>query len=222
MEQLSVVISGFDAYENVDVNPSREVPLELEKTGVTLPEGDEWSGVKVTSVILPLSFAASWPLLLDTIRQARPQVIIATGLKRRNRGIALERCATNLMDADKPDADNVQPRRTPIDPTAPAAYWTQLPLRKILSMFAEQKIPATLSSDAGTFICNSLFYQLLNWSVNKGGVLAGFLSFPLINESGDEGGLGIPLAQMELAARDVVEAAARYYARPSDSLLELV
>lgn len=27
----------------------------------------------------------------------------------------LERCATNLMDAIKPDADNVIPRREPID-----------------------------------------------------------------------------------------------------------
>lgn len=41
------------------------------------------------------------------------------------------------MDAIKPDADNVIPRREPIDPNGPAAYWTRLPLRSILNDFAD-------------------------------------------------------------------------------------
>lgn len=90
----------------------------------------------------------------------------------------LERCATNLMDAIKPDADNVIPRREPIDPNGPAAYWTRLPLRSILNDFTDDSIPATLSSDAGTFVCNSLFYNLLNWTATQEQVLGGFVSFP--------------------------------------------
>ena len=90
----------------------------------------------------------------------------------------LERCATNLMDAIKPDADNVIPRREPIDPNGPAAYWTRLPLRSILNDFTDDSIPATLSSDAGTFVCNSLFYNLLNWTATQERVLGGFVSFP--------------------------------------------
>ena len=79
----------------------------------------------------------------------------------------LERCATNLMDAIKPYADNVIPRREPIDPNGPAAYWTRLPLRSILNDFTDDSIPATLSSDAGTFVCNSLCYNLLNWTATQ-------------------------------------------------------
>lgn len=71
------------------------------------------------------------------------------------------------MDAAKPDADNVIPLRRPIDPEGPAAYWTRLPLRSILHDFAKHEIPAALSSDAGTFVCNSLFYHLLNWSAGQ-------------------------------------------------------
>ena len=71
------------------------------------------------------------------------------------------------MDAIKPDADNVIPRREPIDPNGPAAYWTRLPLRSILNDFTDDSIPATLSSDAGTFVCNSLFYNLLNWTATQ-------------------------------------------------------
>ncbi|OZG53526.1 pyroglutamyl-peptidase [Pseudoscardovia suis] len=216
MERFDVVISGFDAYKGVDVNPSREVAQALARDGV--PDPPTGASIHVTSVLLPMSFAKAWPLLLGTIDEVRPRIVIATGLKRASRSIALERCATNIMDADKPDADNAQPRRVPIEPGAPAAYWTQLPLRGILNVFAEQGIPATLSSDAGTYVCNSLFYRLLNWSAGRGDALAGFVSFPTVNESGDYR-IGIPLGQMITATQDVVRSAVEYCQKaPKDAL----
>ena len=113
--------------------------------------------ISVTTVTLPVSFANACPMLLNAIEQANPDIVIATGLKRSARGVLLERCATNLMYAAKPDADNVLPPRRPINPDAPAAYWTRLPLRSFLRVFAKHELPAALSSDAGTFVCNSLF-----------------------------------------------------------------
>ncbi|MDO5688016.1 pyroglutamyl-peptidase I [Pseudoscardovia radai] len=217
MEQFDVVISGFDPYEGIDVNPSREVVRILERDGV--PDPPEGTSVRVTGVLLPMSFSKAWPAMLRTIESVHPRIVIATGLKRRKRSIALERCATNIIDADKPDADNMQPRRTPIDPSSPAAYWTQLPLRDILNDFAAHKIPATLSSDAGTFVCNSVFYSLLNWSAAQHDMLAGFISFPPVNETRD-GGAGIPLGQMVEAARIVACDAVNYYRRSAASSLE--
>ena len=34
MQQLNVVICGFDHYENIDVNPSYEVPEALVRDGI--------------------------------------------------------------------------------------------------------------------------------------------------------------------------------------------
>lgn len=84
----------------------------------------------------------------------------------------------------KPDADNVIPPRRPINPEGPAAYWTRLPLRSILRDFAKHEIPAALSSDAGTFVCNSLFYHLLDWSAaQEKRILSGFVSLPIVTSS---------------------------------------
>ncbi|RDX25110.1 peptidase C15, partial [Bifidobacterium breve] len=124
--------------------------------------------------------------------------------------------ATNLMDTAKPDADNVTPRREPIDPDGPAAYWTRLPLRSILNDFADDSIPATLSSDAGTFVCNSLFYNLLNWTATQERVLGGFVSFPLVGLAHSSQN-GLLLEQQIAAGRDVVREAVRYYLKPSSS-----
>ena len=188
MQQINIVISGFDPYEGVDVNPAMLVPQALAERWRD-PSADEAGcddllqdvDVAISTVMLPVSFANAWPALLDTIEKAQPDIIIATGLKRSSRGILLERCATNLMDAAKPDADNVIPSRRPINPEGPAAYWTRLPLRSILKDFAKHEIPATLSSDAGTFVCNSLFYHLLDWSARQDRrILSGFVSLPIV------------------------------------------
>ncbi|TPF86845.1 peptidase C15 [Bifidobacterium sp. UTCIF-37] len=211
MQQLSVVISGFDHYDDVRVNPSYEVPKALAEKGV---DGLDDVELAISAVSLPVSFAKAWPTLRETIEAAHPNIVIATGLKHAARGVMLERCATNLMDAAKPDVDNMTPRRAPIDPNGPAAYWTRLPLRSILADFTRDGIPATLSSDAGTFVCNSLFYNLLNWASGQDKVLAGFVSFPLINESRHPQH-GLPLRHLVTAGADVVRDSVRYYRRPT-------
>ena len=118
------------------------------------------------------------------------------------------------MDAAKPDADNVIPPRRPIDPEGPAAYWTRLPLRSILHDFAKHEIPAALSSDAGTFVCNSLFYHLLNWSAGQERrILSGFVSLPIVNGRPHERGLSIE--QQTAAVDDVLRESVRYFLQPS-------
>lgn len=91
-----------------------------------------------------------------------------------------------------------------------------MPLRSILADFTRHGIPASLSSDAGTFVCNSLFYNLLNWSSSQPRVLSGFVNFPML-ASADSAQLGLPMDQQIEAGRDVVREAVRYYLQPSSS-----
>ncbi len=234
MEQIKVIVAGYDHYEGVDVNPSSQVSQALAEHGmesmrkVGPTEEDPLEGVDLTisSVIMPVSFAKAWPILHEAIERVHPDIIIATGLKRRARGIAMERCAVNLKEDDASDRDNLGEKesqdavrrtsRLPIDPQGPAAYWTRLPLRAILHDFGTCGIPATLSSDAGTYVCNALFYNLLAWAAGHKDVLAGFVSLPLVNESGGQE-RGLPLDQQIQAVREVVNETIRYYRRPSSS-----
>jgi pyroglutamyl-peptidase len=221
MEHVHVVISGFDPYEGVEVNPAVEIPRRLSHEGLGAGDDaydDSISGVDVTihAVQLPVSFANAWPTLLGTLEAIQPDIVIATALKSQARGILLERCARNLMDAHRPDVDDALPSRLPIDPQGPAAYWTRLPLRSIIDDFTEHAIAATLSSDAGTFVCNSLFYNLLHWSASQKRVLSGFVSFPSLTQS-EHSQHGLSLNQQLTAGRDIVREAIRYYLQPSSS-----
>lgn len=222
MQQINVIISGFGPYEDLSVNPSYEVPAALAKAEycdqLQLPEDVH---VNVTAVTLPISFANAWPELLAAIERENADIVIATGVKHAARGVQLERCATNVIDANKPDADNHRPQRMPIVDNGPAAYWTRLPLRMILQCFAHDRIASTLSSDAGTYVCNSLFYQLLHWSANQSNqenkrILSGFVSFPPVVSSRDVRH-GLMLQQQIEAGKDILREGVRYYMQPSSS-----
>lgn len=219
MERINVVVCGFDHYDGIGVNPAYEVPKALAEVGMPVDDDDALAdvAVNISAVTMPVSFTKAWPTLLEAIEATQPQIVVAMGLKRAARGIALERCATNRVSDDRPDADNMTPQRDTIDPQGPAAFWTRLPLRAILADFTADNIPATLSSDAGTYVCNSLFYQLLDWSVEQERVVAGFVSLPQVNESGNRATPGLPLSQQIRAGQDVIRQAVRYWREPSSA-----
>ncbi|MFD0704325.1 pyroglutamyl-peptidase I [Alloscardovia venturai] len=205
MSSIRVVVCGFESYEGIDVNPSKLVAQSVADEGITLAD----TTVSVTSVLLPMSFQHAWPTLKKTLDEVQPHLILATGLKRNSRTVALERCAKNIIDASHPDADNAQPRKEPVIEGGPQAYWTCLPLRAISKKFAEHDIPVTFSSDAGTFVCNSLFYELLDWASKQPGAAAGFMSFPQVE---NHVGYAKPmkLGMMIDAARDVITTSIEY------------
>ncbi|RBP97613.1 peptidase C15 [Bifidobacterium aemilianum] len=231
MQEIKVVISGFNPYEGIKVNPSYEVPKAIAERGLLPLKASDQDfddpladvNLTINSVSLPISFEDAWSNLQETIEATQADIIIATGLKRAARGMLLERCATNLMDRIAPAqngiADGSQPI-TPIKPEGPAAYWTRLPLHSIMDDFNGRGIPATLSSDAGTFVCNSLFYNLLDWTAGQKHKLAGFLSFPIVNESAHSQH-GLPLDQQIQACSDLVRQTVRYYLQPSSGAILL-
>ncbi|GGI13969.1 peptidase C15 [Galliscardovia ingluviei] len=209
MRRMHVVVCGFEHYDGLDVNPCVEVVQALTTQEFAVPHE---VSVEVVPVLLPTSFQHAWPKLREAVNSVHADIVLATGVKSRAHSVALERCATNLIDANRPDADNVQPRKVPIDANGPAAYWTRLPLRAIFHEYGTANIPAVLSSDAGTFVCNSLFYQLLHWNAEQDQCLSGFLSFPPVNAA-TEFSSGISIEQMISAGRIAVQQTLTYALR---------
>ena len=87
-------------------------------------------------------------------------------------------------------------------------------MRAILRDFTAADIPATLSSDAGTYVCNSLFYHLMHWNAGRRRVLSGFVSFPKVAQSAHSQ-QGLTLECQVAACRSVVRETIRYHLSPS-------
>lgn len=212
MRTYKVVVSGFEPFKPTDgPNPSGEVAqLMTQEDYIATISELTGADIEVHTALLPLSFDKAWPTLLHSIEEVKPDIVVSLGLKLHARGVNLERCAINMIDADKPDAYNVQPRKVAVLSDGPAAYWTKLPLRRIIQAFASAHIPASLSSDAGTYVCNALFYQLMEWCSHTPDILAGFVSLPRINET-ERNQNGLPLREMADACTHVIAQTADYF-----------
>jgi pyroglutamyl-peptidase len=156
------------------VNPSNEACRRL--------EGETFNGYSVTVETIPLRYDEVKPRLLEAIEKHYPSAIICTG-QSGAATINLERVAINVADARIPYNCGAQPTDKPIVDSGPAAYFTKLPMRRLLKALKLAGIPATLSNSAGTFGCNHIFYELMHYLDETGsGIPAGFIHVPPLPE----------------------------------------
>lgn len=88
--------------------------------------------------------------------------MIAVGQAGGRHHITPERVAVNLDDDRIPDHDGNQPIDETISSEGPAAYWTRLPVKRMVELLKDPNIPASVSDTAGTIVCNHIFYGLMD------------------------------------------------------------
>lgn len=151
---LKVLVTGFDPFGGEQVNPAYEAVKRLP---------DEIDGGTIIKLELPTAFDASCIQLKEAIELHRPDVVLCVGQAGGRAKLAVERVAVNLRDARIPDNAGVQPVDEPVRPGGANAYFSNLPVKAIVSGLEAQGIPAYVSYTAGTYVCNSLMYTLLDW-----------------------------------------------------------
>ncbi|MFH1180770.1 MAG: pyroglutamyl-peptidase I [Candidatus Bathyarchaeota archaeon] len=170
----TIMLTGFEPFGGSHINPSIEACKPL--------DGKLINGVKIKVVQIPLRYDEVKPDLIKAIEEIKPVAVICTG-QAGSSIINLERVAINVADARLPYNCGTQPVDKTIDPTGPTAYFSKLPLRKLLSALTEAKIPAVISNSAGTFGCNHIFYELMHYiSESHIDIPAGFIHVPSLPE----------------------------------------
>lgn len=166
-----VLLTGFEPFDGETVNPSAEVVRVLDRECV--------GGHRVVGAVLPVAFAATLPLLEDLIERHRPVLAIALGQAGGRSEISIERIAINLVDARIPDADGLQPVDAAVIEGAPFACSTQLPAKAIALHLRALGIPAALSLSAGSYVCNQVFFALVqSLGARLPGARGGFVHLP--------------------------------------------
>lgn len=168
----TVLLTGFEPFENEPLNPSWEAVRRL--------EGAVVEGHTVATVCLPVVFGEALEALQQAMDVVQPALVLAVGQAKGIAGLQLERVALNLEDARIPDLAGRQPVDRPVVPGAPAAYFTTLPVKAMLAALVAEGIPAHLSHSAGTFVCNHVFYGLCHRLASHPGQRGGFLHIPLL------------------------------------------
>ena len=149
---MRILLTGFNSFQGVRVNPSEQVVQELASRRRSKP------GVELITAVLPTEYLAATRQIRKLIRNARPDAVICLGVASKRDHISLERVALNLDDDRTADNRGLIRRGRKIAPNGPDVYWSSLPLARLQQALRSNRIPAEVSNHAGTFLCNHAFY----------------------------------------------------------------
>lgn len=175
----TVLLTGFKPFAGDTENPTERAVREV---------ASRWNGEsRLVAEVLPVEFEGAAVRLRALIDEHSPDVIICTGLAANRDRISVERVAVNLIDA--PIADNAghQPRDTSVIDGAPAAYFATLPVKAIVAAVAASGIPAGESLSAGSYVCNTAMYTVLDAAASH--TKAGFVHVPFATDTNSPNGI---------------------------------
>ncbi|NMP26316.1 pyroglutamyl-peptidase I [Rahnella sp. SAP-1] len=171
-----VLVTGFEPFDGERVNPSWEVVKKLNDL--------QLSGVNIVVRQLPCVFGKAIEALNSAIDEVDPLMVLCVGQAGGRVEISVERVAINVIDARIPDNAGQQPVDEVIVAEGPAAYFSLLPIKAVVSGLREAGIPAMVSQTAGTYVCNHVMYGLLHRLAqgNCKAVKGGFIHIPYLPE----------------------------------------
>lgn len=170
---MKIIVTGFDPFGGETINPSIECVKAL----------PEIEGVELIRLELPTVFKESAKRLNEVINDVKPDAVLSVGQAGGRPGITMERIAINVDDARIPDNISQQPIDEAIQLDGEAAYFSTLPIKRIVKAIREAGFSAEVSNSAGTFVCNHIMYQAL-FAATKADkpFKAGFMHIPFIPE----------------------------------------
>lgn len=171
---MKALVTGFEPFGGDRINPSLLAVGRLKR---------RISGVAVHTARLPCSFAHSAGLLRAAIEETKPDIVLCVGLAGGRAELCLERVAINVQDARIKDNDGRQPIDKPVVKDGPAAHFATLPVKACVAEMRKAGLPAAVSNTAGTFVCNHIFYALMDIAAGHPlPMRGGFLHVPYIPE----------------------------------------
>jgi len=198
VRHLRIIITGFKPFMSHDVNPTEEI--------ISILPGQIY-GNEIIRLLLPVEFDNSFDVLKEAIIKYKPNVVIALGLAGNRKAISLERVAINVDHSTAPDNIGNTPNHKTIIKSGMNAYFSTLPLDDIVLKLKQKNINVEISNTAGTYVCNNLFYHLMNYiEENNLNIKAGFVHVPLMDEQlKSKGNFSMPLSTMVEGVIDLIK-----------------
>lgn len=165
---MKILISGFKPFLGEKINPSQKLALDLQ---------NQFS--EVVSIILPVEFKQSFWLLEREIQNVEPDFVIMLGQAGDRKNICFEKIGLNWIQTQNADEVGIKPEAGPIEKSEALALMSTFPIEKHFDILKERNYPVEISFSAGTFVCNDLYFRVLNEFKNVKSV---FIHVPLVEE----------------------------------------
>lgn len=175
-----LLLTGFEPFLDFTLNPTMKVVEELDNASI--------GEYQVIGRILPVDFAKAGEMIIDLIKEIKPDAVVSLGLAAGRFKMTPERLAINLKDGPVDNEGN-QPVDEPVQLEGAAGYLSTLPIRKMVSQMIEEGLPADISNSAGAYLCNNVMYETLHYAnIHKKAIPSGFIHMPASHELAIEHG----------------------------------
>jgi pyroglutamyl-peptidase len=172
---IKILISGFTTFSSHAENSSEIIAKLFKSTPI--------KGFETQVVILPVTFSESFKTLNKAMNDFLPDYVLCLGLGSNRKAINLEKVAINLIHSDIADNEGVLHQDQWILKDGPSAYFATLPLEEMRKL--QTPFPVEMSFTAGTYVCNYVMYESLNF-LKDSKVKAGFIHLPHLEKNKDK------------------------------------
>jgi len=171
--QNVVLVTGFEPFGGGVTNSSWEAVQHL--------DGKHFDNATVIVAQLPVAWGKAENMLRALIKIHKPVLVVCFG-QAGNEPVRLENNAHNVREKI-PDNEGVVPETGELEAHGPVSLHSALPLAEIESRLRKAGIPVILSDDAGTYLCNAVFYTLMHDPDMDGpkSIPRGFIHVPPLN-----------------------------------------
>jgi pyroglutamyl-peptidase I len=169
---MKILVTGFDPFGNDKINPAIEAVKKLP---------DTINDATIIKLEIPTVFNQSAQVVHQAIIDNQPDYVLNIGQAGGRFGLTPERVAINLDDGRIADNAGFQPTDQVIQADGQNAYFTQLPVKAMVQAIKQAGIPSSLSTTAGTYVCNHIMYQV-QYMIDKEfpTLKAGFMHIPFL------------------------------------------
>lgn len=171
-----LLITAFEPFPGVPENPTETLLRSLAQS-----DDDVLAGAR--HLVLPTRYHVAPATLLDAL-DLEASAVIMTGYSNRATGLTLESRSTSAFLPDRPDSSGY----CPVSEDGPMiTRATQVDLPALVARLTSEGLPAEISDDAGSYVCNHVYHEALGGPCGSDGIPGLFVHIPAI--------AGTPLAQ---------------------------
>jgi pyroglutamyl-peptidase len=173
----TILLTGFGPFPGAPFNPTGRLVEELARH-----RRHRLGNVRRVAHVFPASYDAVDELLPALLARERPDVLLMFGLALRARALRIETCARNILSLLTPDASGRLPNTAMIAQNAAATLPLSAAAHKLVAAARAAGVPASLSRDAGRYLCNYLCWRASEAAARNGGPqVFAFIHVPRVN-----------------------------------------
>ena len=168
---MRVLITGFGPFPGAPSNPSAALANALARR-----RRPAFAAIERAAHVFATTYA-SVDRDLPKLFAPKPDLVLMFGLAGRRRHVCIETQAHNAVSVLFPDASGLRPQQSAIKRGAPAARRGNAPFAALAGATRTAKFRASVSRDAGRYLCNYLYWRALE-RVGGGKPLVQFVHVP--------------------------------------------